>query len=43
MNNTLVLMANVLMIDEKNKWPVNSPHKWEVTRKMFPFDDVIVI
>ena len=23
-------------------WPVNSPHKWLVTRKMFPFDDVII-
>ena len=23
-------------------WPVNSPHKWSVTRKMFPFDDVIM-
>ena len=23
-------------------WPVNSPHKWLVTRKMFPFDDVIM-
>ena len=23
--------------------PVNSPHKWPVTRKMFPFDDVIKI
>ena len=23
--------------------PVNSPHKWQVTRKMFPFDDVIMI
>ena len=22
--------------------PVNSPHKWRVTRKMFPFDDVIM-
>ena len=22
--------------------PVNSPHKWPVMRKMFPFDDVIV-
>ena len=21
--------------------PVNSPHKWPVTRKMFPFDDVM--
>ena len=24
------------------QWPVNSPHKWSVTRKMFPFDDVIM-
>ena len=24
-------------------WPVNSPHKWPVTRKMFPFDDAIMI
>ena len=24
-------------------WPVNSPHKRPVTRKMFPFDDVIMI
>ena len=23
-------------------WPVNSPHKGTVTRKMFPFDDVIM-
>ena len=22
--------------------PINSPHKWPVTRKMFPFDDVIM-
>ena len=22
--------------------PVNSPHKWPVTRKMIPFDDVIM-
>ena len=24
------------------RWPVNSPHKWPVTRKMFPLDDVIM-
>ena len=24
-------------------WPVNSPHKGPVTRKIFPFDDVIMI
>ena len=23
--------------------PVKSPHKWPVTRKMFPFDDVIMV
>ena len=25
-----------------HRWPVNSPHKWLVTRKMYPFDDVIM-
>ena len=25
-----------------HRWPVNSPHKWPVTRRMFPFDDVIM-
>ena len=25
-----------------NRGLVNSPHKWPVTRKMFPFDDVIM-
>ena len=23
-------------------WPVNSPHKWPVMRKMFPFDGIIM-
>ena len=23
-----------------HRWPVNSPHKWPVTRKTFPFDDM---
>ena len=26
-----------------HRGPVNSPHKWPVTRKMFPFDDVILM
>ena len=26
-----------------HRWPVNFPHKWPVTRKMFPLDDVIII
>ena len=25
-----------------HRWPVNPPHKGPVTRKMFPFDDVIM-
>ena len=25
-----------------HRWPVNSPHKGPVARKMFPFDDVII-
>ena len=25
-----------------HRGPVHSPHKWPVTRKMFPFDDVIM-
>ena len=27
----------------KRRGPVNSPHKGPVTRKVFPFDDVILI
>ena len=26
-----------------HRGPVNYPHKWPVTRKMFPFDDVIMV
>ena len=26
-----------------HRGPVNSPHKWPVMRKMFPFDDVIML
>ena len=26
-----------------HRWPVNSPHKGSVTRKIFPFDDVIMM
>ena len=25
-----------------HRGPVNSPHKWPLTRKMFPFDDVVM-
>ena len=27
---------------EIHRWPVNSPHKGPITRKMFPLDDVIM-
>ena len=28
---------------EIHRWPVNSPHKGPVTRKVFPIDDVIML
>ena len=34
--------GDVTMGAMASRWPVNSPHKWPITRKMFPFDDVIM-
>ena len=34
--------ASLAFVRGSHRWPVNSPHKWPVTRKMFPFDDVIM-
>ena len=34
--------ASLAFVWEIHRGPVNSPHKWPVTRKMFPFDDVIM-
>ena len=34
--------ASLAFVRGIHQGPVNSPHKWPVTRKMFPFDDVIV-
>ena len=34
--------ASLAFVRGINRWPVNSPHKGPVTRKMFPFDDVIM-
>ena len=34
--------ASLAFVREIHRWPVNSPHKELVTRKMFPFDDVIM-
>ena len=35
--------ASLAFVRGFHRWPVNSPHKGPVTRKMFPFDDVIMI
>ena len=35
--------ASLAFVREIHQWPVNSPHKGPVTRKMFPFDDVIMV
>ena len=34
--------ASLAFVRGIHRWPVNSPHKWPVTRKMFPSDDVIM-
>ena len=34
--------ASLAFVREIHRWPRNSPPKWPVTRKMFPFDDVIM-
>ena len=34
--------ASLAFVQGIHRWPVKSPHKWPVTRKMFPFDGVIM-
>ena len=34
--------ASLAFVRGIHRGPVNSPHKWPVTRKVFPFDDVIM-
>ena len=34
--------ASLAFVRGIHRAPVNSPHKWPVTRRMFPFDDVIM-
>ena len=34
--------ASLVFVRGIHRGPVNSPRKWPVTRKMFPFDDVIM-
>ena len=35
--------ASLAFVREIHRWPVNSPHKGPVTRKMFPFEEVIMV
>ena len=35
--------ASLAFVRGIHRGPVNSPHKWPVTRKMSPFDDVIML
>ena len=35
--------ASLVFVWGIHRWSVNSPHKWPVTRKMCPFDDVIMV
>ena len=35
--------ASLAFVRGIHRGPVNSPRKWPVTRKMFPFDDVIML
>ena len=35
--------ASLAFVWEIYRSPVNSPHKWPATRKMFPLDDVIML
>ena len=34
--------ASLAFVRGNHRWPVNSPHKGPVTRKMVPFDDIIM-
>ena len=34
--------ASLAFVQGIHRWPMNSPHKWPVMRKMFAFDDIIM-
>ena len=34
--------ASLAFVQGIHRWAVNSPHKWPVMRKMFPFDEVVM-
>ena len=33
--------ASLAFVRGIHRWPVNSPHKWPLTQKMFPFDVIL--
>ena len=35
--------ASVAVVHGIHRGPMNTPHKWPVMRKIFPFDDVIMV
>ena len=39
---TSKLRGTLAFVRGIHRWPVNSPHKGQVARKLFPFDDVIM-
>ena len=39
---TLQSSASLAFVRGVQRWPMDSPHKGPATRKMFPFDDVII-
>ena len=41
--NRLFHVTGLCAGNSPHRWLVNSPYKWPVTRKKFPFDDVIMV
>ena len=35
--------ASLAYVQRTHRWQVVSPHKWPVMRKMFPFDNIIMM
>ena len=42
MNAIASQITSLTMVRGIHQWPVSSPQKWPVTKKMFPFDDIIM-
>ena len=43
MRTSKISSASLAFVRGIHRWPVDSPHKGTTTRKMFPFDDVIMV